>query len=446
MKYRLKRFSNTILKDFPQEEVYKFLNYRGTELYDDCKEKSVNDINSPKIKRGKYNKVDLEKYIKSTDITFRINDRTYKASDFLGIYNGKESLDKEYDIMIDMSGGFIEPDNGDIYVAMLGILPKYHKKDSTWEYKFLKSRNSSPKPILTIPTKKEELEDIVKIFCELAVFLKLFTGCYYKFYFTDTKNSKQKSFSDTIKKNLLSYIPTVLNTSYLLIGYPLIMGRLSKNLNELGKKRYGKDKFDKLLNYCEKIAKGNVYFVALGPISCYLDPQMIKKNGIEELKKEADSSRLRTMSDWILKAYEDKKHLIFYSDLDSPIALAHEFGHYLEAIDGTLGRIQRNDKKGIFSSGFIGFLAFILGLFGSVGEIIGTVSAMVMKSPLLLTEWMASYKGLKLMEESKIFTTEELKHTKQYFKTAWKTYLSSSYATASVSSIGRLTSLYFKNS
>lgn len=445
MKYRLKRFSNTILKDFPQEEVYKFLNYRGTELYDDCKEKSVNDINSPKIKRGKYNKVDLEKYIKNTDITFRINDRTYKASDFLGIYNGKESLDKEYDIMIDMSGGFIEPDNGDIYVAMLGILPKYHKKDSTWEYKFLKSRNSSPKPILTIPTKKEELEDIVKIFCELAVFLKLFTGCYYKFYFTDTKNSKQKSFSDTTK-NLLSYIPTVLNTSYLLIGYPLIMGRLSKNLNELGKKKYGKDKFDKLLNYCEKIAKGNVYFVALGPISCYLDPQMIKKKGIEELKKEADSSRLRTMADWILKAYEDKKHLIFYSDLDSPIALAHEFGHYLEAIDGTLGKIQRNDKKGIFSSGFIGFLAFILGLFGSVGEIIGTVSAMVMKSPLLLTEWMASYKGLKLMEESKIFTAEELKHTKQYFKTAWKTYLNSSYATATMSSMGRLTGLYFKNS
>jgi Zn-dependent membrane protease YugP len=224
------------------------------------------------------------------------------------------------------------------------------------------------------------------------------------------------------------------------------MGRLSKNLNELGKKKYSKDKFDKLLNYCEKIAKGNVYFVALGPISCYLDPQMIKKNGIEELKKEADSSRLRTMSDWILKAYEDKKHLIFYSDLDSPIALAHEFGHYLEAIDGTLGRIQRNDKKGIFSSGFVGFLAFILGLFGSVGEIIGTVSAMAMKSPLLLTEWMASYKGLKLMEESKIFTAEELKHTKQYFKTAWKTYLSSSYATATMSSMGRLTSLYFKNS
>jgi len=444
MKYKLKRFSNTILKDFPQEEVYKFLNYRGTELYDNAKERSVNDINSPKIKKGKFNKTDLEKYIKSTTITFKANDRTYKASDFLGIYNGKEKLDKEYDIIVNLSGGFIEPDNGDIYIAMLGILPKYHTKDSTWEYKFIKTRHSAPKPILTIPTKKEELEDIVKIFCELAVFLKLFSGCYYKFYFTDTKNTKQKSFSDTGKSNLLSYIPTVLNTSYLLVGYPLIMGKLSKKLNELSKRKYGQDKFDKLLNYCKKIANGNVYFVDLGPISCYIDPQMIKKSGIEQLKKEADSERLRTMTDWILKAYEDNKHLIFYSDLDSPVALAHEFGHYLESIDGTLGKIQRNDKKGIFSSGFVRFLAFILGLFGSVGEIIGTVSAMLLKSPLLLTEYMASYKGLKLMEDSKIFTEEEIKHTKQYFKTAWKTYLSGAYGNATMSSIGRLTGLSFK--
>jgi len=444
MKYKLKRFSTSILKDFPQEETYKFLNYRGTELYDDCKEKSVNDINSPKIKRGKYNKVDLEKYIKNSTITFKINERTYKASDFLDIYDGKEKLDSEYDIIVDLSSGFIEPDNGDIYIAMLGILPKYHKKESTWEYKFIKPKNSAPKPILTYPTKKEELEDIVKIFCELAVFLKLFSGCYYKFYFTDTK-SRQKTFSSTVSKNLLSYIPTVLNTSYLLIGYPIIMGRLSKKLNELSKRKYGKDKFDKLLNYCKKIANGNVYFVDLGPISCYLDPQLIKKDGIEALKKEADSSRLRTMADWILKAYEDKKHLIFYSDLDSPVALAHEFGHYLEAIDGTLGKIQRNDKRGIFSTGFVGFLAFILGLFGSVGEIIGTVSAMVMKSPLLLTEWMASYKGLELMKESKIFTEDELKHTKQYFKTAWKTYLSGAYSTASMSSLGRLIGAAYKS-
>ena len=55
MKYKLKRFSNTILKDFPQEEVYKFINCRGTELYDECKEKSVNDINSSNIKKGKFN-------------------------------------------------------------------------------------------------------------------------------------------------------------------------------------------------------------------------------------------------------------------------------------------------------------------------------------------------------------------------------------------------------
>ncbi len=438
MKYKLKRFSNTILKEFPQEEIYKFMNYRGTELYDSCKEKSVNDINSPKIKRGKFNKTDLEKYIKNSTITFKVNDRSYKASDFLDVYNEKDKLDKEYDVMINLSNGFIEPDDGDIYVSLLGILPKYHKKDSTWEYKFMKTRGSAPKPILTIPTKKEELEDIVKIFCELAVFLKLFTGCYYKFYFTDTKNSKQKTFSSTENSNLLSYIPTVLNTSYILVGYPLIMGRLSKKLNELSKRKFGQDKFDKLLNYCKKIANGNVYFVNLGPISCYIDPKMIKKNGIEKLKKEADPERLRTMTDWILKAYNDNKHLIFYSDLDSPVALAHEFGHYLESIDGTLGKIQRNDRRGIFSSGFVAFLAFILGLFGSVGEIIGTVSGMLLKSPVLLTEYMASYKGLKLMEESKIFTEEEIKHTKKYFKTAWNTYLTTSYGTAATSSIGRL--------
>jgi len=446
MKYKLKRFSNTILKDFPQEEVYKFMNYRGTELYDDCKEKSVNDINSPKIKRGKYNKTDLEKYIKNTNITFKINDRTYKASDFLGIYNGKDKLDKEYDIMIDMSGGFIEPDNGDIYISMLGILPKYHKKDSTWEYKFIKSRNTSPRPILTIPTKKEELEDIVKIFCELAVFLKIFSGCYYKFYFTDT-NNKQRLFSESLSigKTLISYIPTLINTSYFIFGHDLVIDRIGKKINELSKREFSKEKFNRFLNYCKKKSKGDIYFVNLGPVSCYLDTKLLSKENIKELEKEGDPKRLRTMIDWVIKAYNENKHIIFYSDIDSPIALAHEFGHYLEEIDGTLRKIQTKSNRGIFSSGFAGFLAFVLGLTGSIGEIIGTLSAMLLRSPLLFSEYMASYKGLELMKESKIFTEEEIEHAKKYFKVAWNSYLSNAYNVSTLSSGGRLVRTAWKS-
>lgn len=438
MKYKLKRFSNTILKDFPQEEIHRFMNYCGTELYDKSKERSVNDINSSKIKRGKYNKTELEKYIKSETINFRANNRVYKASDFLSTWTGKEKLDKEYDILVDMSNGFIIPDNGDIYISMLGILPKYHNKNSTWEYVFINPRNSYPKPILTIPNTKEELKNIVKIFCELAVFLKVFTGCYYKFYFTD-KNNKQKIFSDAKIPSLQSFIPTFLNTGYILVGYPLIMGRLSKKITEISKREYSKSKFDRFLDYCKKITKGNVYFVDLGPMSCYINPQMIEKNKLDKLKKEADSTRLRTMLDWILKAYEDKKHVIFYSDLDNPIALAHEVGHYLEDADGTLGKIQRGStNRDIFSNGFVGFLSFTLGLFGSIGEIIGILSGLLLKSPLLFTELMASYKGLELIKDSKIFTEDEIQSAKKFFKLAWKTHFHSNYKYVAASSVGRL--------
>lgn len=446
MKYKLKRFSNTILKDFPQEEVYKFINCRGTELYDECKEKSVNDINSSNIKKGKFNKAELEKYIKNSTITFRLNDRTYKASDFLGIYDGKEKLDKEYDVLVNISDGFIVPENGDLYIAMLGILPKYHTKNSTWEYKFVKSRGSSPKPILTIPTKKEEIEDIVKVFCELAVFLKIFSGCYYKFYFTNT-NNKQRLFSESfsIGKTLISYIPTLINTSYFIFGHDLVVDRLSKKINELSKREFSKDKFNRFLDYCKKISKGNIYFVNLGPVSCYLDTKLLSKENIKELEKEGDPKRLRTMVDWVIKAYNENKHIIFYSDIDSPVVFAHEFGHYLEAIDGTLGKIQAKSNKGIFSSGFAGFMAFLLGLTGSIGEIIGTLSAMLLRSPLLLSEYMASYKGLEVMKESKIFTEEELEHTKKYFKAAWNSYLSGAYNVATISSGGRWARLAWKS-
>ena len=149
------------------------------------------------------------------------------------------------------------------------------------------------------------------------------------------------------------------------------------------------------------------------------------------------------MVDWILKAYDDKKHLIFYSDLDNPVAIAHEIGHYLEDKDGTLGVIQRNSRYTVAYSKFTNAASFIAGLIGGYSgkgmttEVVTSLIAMLSNTPMLFSEYMASYKGYQLLKELGC-TQKELNLAKEYYKAAFKSYLAFIPYSGAHVSLGRL--------
>lgn len=430
---KIKRFStNTVdsLKDFNQEDVHRFMKYCGRDLYENESYSSVpNNVKLSSLRHGKFKPSALPKSVK---ILFPANNREYISNGLIEVYDGTSSIENYLDVFVTIDNGLMIFQDADYYVPLVGILPKYHTSSSTWHYRFVKKNMISPaKPVITVPTNERDWVELYKVFTEFLVFLKLFIGAEFKMYLTTKPISKQKNYSDINDSNSpASFIPTIINLGYSMIGYPMIMGKLSKKLNEVSKRDNSNYKLQKkIIDYCKKTYQKNILFVNLGKGSCFLNPQNIKN--ISTLKKIADSKRLRTMLDWVLYGYEQKKMVIFYSDLDSPTALAHEVGHALIELDGTIGKIQRHDQKGIFSNSFAGFFAFVAGIFGPIGEIAGVAGAMLLKSPQLYIEYLASYKGYEILKTIGL-TEDELKRAKNYYKLAFKTYLATTSAVATI--------------
>lgn len=429
---------------------YDFVKFRGTDLYDkeQYSDLSIETSFYTGVKRGNFNLLTVKKFISSEKIIFPANSRIYYSKDF--IEAGKErsfkNLDPDLDIKIICNNGFLEFDSNFkySYKVLTNIFPKYHTPESTWHYKFItlieeNGKRENPKPIVTVPTNSEDWSEIIKALTEFAVCLRLFIGDYYKIFIINSPYTApyQKSFSTN-----LSFIPTIINLGYKYVGYPKIMGAISKNINELSKKEIRPGIRDKLVSYAKRNYK-DLYLVNLYTGSCYLNPRNIDEDSIESLRKLGNPKRLRTMIDWIIKAYDEKKHLIFYSDLDNSVAIAHEIGHYLEDKDGTLGVIQRNNKTGFLSDNFIKGASFIAGLIGGYSgkgmttEIITSLIAMLSGTPLLFSEYMASYKGYQLLKELGC-TQEELNLAKEYYKAAFKSYLASIPNRGVSVSLGRL--------
>ena len=443
------------LKKFNQEGIHNFLKYNGIDLYDELSLGSLNKgIKLSDISKGKYKRADVDKVLsgKGVSITFPANNRDYTSKDFIFTGKADDKYDKDYDIIVKVNSGVLEfPEIDGIYAPMACILPKYHK-DVSWEFRFISPNYyHDPRPIISVPKNSKDWVSLLKAFTEFAVALKLFTGNWIKIFIVESKSESPnaKYFSSTGNEAWMSYIPTMLNAGYMFVGYPLIMGKLAETMTKANRGDIKPGLRDKLLNYCKNKYK-DIYFVNLGTGSCFINPQYIDKKIINDLKKVADSKRLRTMLDWVLKGYEDKKYVIFYSDLDLSVALAHEVGHYLEDKDGTLAKIQKHDKSGIFSDGFIGFLGFLSGMATAAtdsnkiagwGEALGTVIGLLLKSPLLFSEFMASYKGIQVMKEMGC-SEEDINMAKKFFRTAWSTYMASSgFIAAMGPTAGRITGL-----
>ena len=277
---------------------YDFVKFRGTDLYSKKRNSDLPIDTSfyTGVKRGNFRLLTVEKFISSEKIIFPANSKVYYSKDFIEV--GKEGsfkdLDPELDIKVICNNGFLEFDSNFkySYEIFTNIFPKYHTSKSTWHYKMIIIENGKGniKPIVTVPTNPEDWSEIIKAFTEFAVCLRLFVGDYYKIIIINSPYTvNQKSFS--VNNSLLSFIPTILNLGYLYVGYPKIMGVISKNINKLSKKEIRPGLRDNLISYAKRNYK-DLYLVNLNTGSCYLNPSYIDKNSIKSLRKLGNPKRL----------------------------------------------------------------------------------------------------------------------------------------------------------
>jgi len=418
------------LKDFDQEDIYKFYLYAGKDLYDKYEMRSTTDkLNN--IKRGSFKVSDLPKEV---EINFPANNRNYKSGSLISVWDHKMKFDRQLDIPLYINDGIITFPEGSIYRPLASILPKYHKKDCGWEYKFVRIGNYPPKPIITVPLRKEGWVSLYKAFLEFLIFLRLFYGSEFKIFLDPEKTPAlyQKQFSI-----VATLVPSILN-----LGLAKIMKeegkRLSIKLTTSYKGKFNESVYKKIINYVKKNYQ-DLIIVNLGTGSFYTNPANWNKEQIDKIKKHGDPERKRTILDWILWAYNNNKHVICYSELDTPIALAHEIGHYLiDKAGGTKAWLQSNGKRNMFNSKFISFVAFCCGLAGNTGELVGIVSNFLLRSPLLYIEFLASYNGYQVLTDCGV-SENDLKEAKEMFRTAWGTYLSGTINKSKWATYGKLT-------
>ena len=424
------------LKDFDQEDIHKFYTYAGKDLYDKYEVQSTpNRINS--VKRGTFKVSDLPKEV---EINFPANNRNYKSGSLISVWDHKTGLDRMLDIPLYINDGIITFPEGSIYRPLASILPKYHEKNCGWEYIFVRIGNYPPKPIITVPLKKEGWVSLYKAFLEFLIFLRLFYGSEFRIFLDPEKKPAmyQKEFASVAA----TLVPSVLN-----LGMSKIADktgeRLSIKLSSLYQGNFNESVYKKITDYVKKKYQ-DLIIVNLGTESFYTNPGRWEEEQLRQIKKYGDPDRKRTILDWILWARENNKHIICYSELDNPIALAHEIGHYrIEKEGGSRLWLQANMKKKVFNSDFIHFVAFCCGLAGNTGELVGIIANLFLRSPLLYIEFLASYKGYQVLKDCGV-SENDLKNAKDMFKAAWGTYIAGTLKGSKWATYGKLTRGGFK--
>ena len=172
----------------------------------------------------------------------------------------------------------------------------------------------------------------------------------------------------------------------------------------------------------------------LGPSSFYFNPRRMTDRERELMMKALDSrkvdpEKLDSLNSYIYKSIKDKKLLVIISDLNGCEATAHEIGHlFIDYKGGILSKLQGNRVIGAIKNGPIpGMTSFALSLFGK--DIASVIIPFVMKTPLLITEFMASKIGLDLLAKAGA-TREQIESAKTALKSAWGTYFTDALGTS----------------
>lgn len=438
------RRSKLDFNSFDHEDLYHFITYCGREMYTDPKFSSVKDNEDIKNYCSKSNKFKESVLKRKVDIILPMNHKKYDSTGMFRMYDKNEKYWEGLDIMALVTDGLIVFSEAPIYLPLAATLTKYWTPSCGWNYRYFRlSPQKPPYPVITIPEKDKDWDTLLKALTEFLVIYRLSYGVEPRihFYKKPAEKVEEKKYSE-----LASFIPTAAILGSSLIIAPLVKKQLHLKLQDTNK-NYNSGFVQKFKRYITKTYP-DIEIVNLGLGSCYINPRNIQPEVIEEVKKApglrgGDPKRLRTMLDYIVWGYENGKHLIFCYDLDNPLALCHEVGHYLiEKEQGTAGWLQNNSKRGLTNPGFIKFIGFVLGLTGSIGEIAGVVSTLLLKSPQLYTEFLASYKGLEVLKAAG-GTEKEIEEAKKMFKLAWGTYLCGTVSLTRASSFSKLGRLGF---
>ena len=442
------------LKDFPQESIYQFMKFRGKDLYQN-EIFNTQPVNTKfgKLKSGRYKPAEFKSVIGTAMINHPASHRDYISKDWIEIGKGKVVQDFDLVFKVCKNGLIVAPEF-DQYLLLLYTLSKYCNGE--FDYKFVERGSNFPAPLITVPKDKTGIEALVMALTEFLVGLKLFTGNIYKIRLVEEDVTEAKNFS--VIEKITQYIPSIASALYKLIIQPIMKKRVEMKWDKANKASYTPALIPNLTKYIEKEYKTKLVVADCTPFSYFLnltqgkdaeklremlkDPKSLAMNNI-------DPNRKRCAMDWWAYGAQGidndgkPRDVILISDLDPVPAIFHEVGHFFQNNEKWLGSLQRASHSGVFSDEFVTLSSFLLGFMGSmaksaVPEVVSYVTSLLLKFPLLQSEFMASYYGLQLMK--KLGATEkDLTNAKYALKTAFSTYVMGVINKGANSGYGRLT-------
>lgn len=419
---RLSSLSNNLIR-------LNGVTYYSTPAFQSAKEDQVHrEIYSER--RRKINLDNFKRLVQKEILESPINKREIKSKDSI-IFSGKES-DREVNCFLSksLSGLLFRESYDEVNSIILSVLSKYKStnRDSTWNY-FSKKIEGVLNIFVSLPSNQNELSEIIKTLTEISESTRVFLGVSCKINIVLPSSGKvsfkQKEYSSTALLGLF-------------LGR-IALGTITSNMIESMTKRntYSKDVERRLLNWAKK--KKDLMIINLGDSSYYINREVLmeSKQLYSNIMENSNSKDPRNADDYLKLALEQGKDLVVYSDTNSTVVLAHEIGHYIVSRKKFLKRLQngillRNLSK---SDILITFIAVLLGLSGHF--VASMLSALVLKSPLLISEFAASYYGIKLLKEVGC-SKEDINKAKDDFRRAYITYLNNALgislvgATASV--------------
>ena len=174
----------------------------------------------------------------------------------------------------------------------------------------------------------------------------------------------------------------------------------------------------------ENILVGNI-----GDTSFYFNPSNLTKQSKKLMldafsKIGVDPDKLDSMNSYLMHSIKYDKKLIVISPSNGCEALAHELGHFfIDYNKGFMKTLQSNIVISLISkSDLVSTVSsFALSLFGK--DSLSVIVPLIVKSPLLVTEFTASKVGLDLLKKAGA-TEEQINRSKKNLASAWGTYLS----------------------
>ena len=403
-----------------------FIGINGVTFYNHLKKESCSYEDFIKLADSKMNVLDettLKQSILRGTLSSPFNKRPLRTKDLVTISNKKVQGELNFVVSDDFTclgsfdeGVFSEPVN-----IILSVLTKHKKENpqSTWEYTSKTNQDNKKlyNILITPPSKKTEYLAFINMFAEMAEVIKVTMGYKCIVNIVVPKKSikfKQKEYSVIFPVTLGVYIG-------------------SKILNEVSKAMlasltkgsvYSSSVESKLLGWATK--QKDLLVANVGDSSFYVTREYYENNIKEKRKllKDGNVKNPRTSIDYLAKAINEEKDLVIYSDSNSSVVLAHELGHYIVSKKKFLKKLQNGPFWRFISRSniFIGFVGLILGLTGNI--LAGVISTILMKCPQLISEFAASYYGMKIMKETGC-SKEDLAKAKSDFRKAYITYLNS---------------------